>query len=33
VVQKLLTLRRRAAEPVGTVHVVDPNPLNWLYIT
>ena len=19
--------------PVGTVHVVDPNPLNWLYIT
>lgn len=22
-----------AREPVGTVHVVDPNPLNWLYIT
>lgn len=20
-------------EPVGVVHVVDPNPLNWLYIT
>lgn len=20
-------------EPVGTVHVVDPSPLNWLYIT
>ena len=19
--------------PVGTVHVVDPNPLNWLFIT
>jgi ABC-type transport system substrate-binding protein len=24
---------RRAGKPVGTVHVVDPNPLNWLYIT
>ncbi len=22
-----------AARPVGTVHVVDPSPLNWLYIT
>lgn len=20
-------------EPVGTVHVVDPSPLNWLYVT
>ena len=20
-------------EPVGTVHVVDPSPLNWLFIT
>ncbi len=19
--------------PVGTIHVVDPNPLNWLFIT
>ncbi len=24
---------RRARTPVGTVHVVDRNPLNWLYIT
>lgn len=24
---------RRAPEPVGRVHVVDPSPLNWLYIT
>ena len=24
---------RRASEPVGTVHVVEPSPLNWLYIT
>ena len=23
----------RCPEPVGTVHVVDPSPLNWLYIT
>ena len=23
----------RAHEPVGTVHVVDPSPLNWLHIT
>ncbi len=22
-----------AARPVGTIHVVDPSPLNWLYIT
>lgn len=22
-----------AREPVGTIHVVDPHPLNWLYIT
>ena len=22
-----------ARTPVGTVHVVDPHPLNWLYIT
>ena len=22
-----------AAEPAGTIHVVDPHPLNWLYIT
>ena len=20
-------------EPVGTVHVIDPSPLNWLFIT
>jgi hypothetical protein len=30
--------RRPVAEggdrtPVGTVHVVDPHPLNWLFIT
>ncbi|MDP9309448.1 MAG: ABC transporter substrate-binding protein [Chloroflexota bacterium] len=24
---------RHARKPVGTVHVVDPSPLNWLYIT
>lgn len=24
---------RRANEPVGTVNIVDPSPLNWLYIT
>ena len=23
----------RAREPAGTVRVVDPSPLNWLYIT
>ena len=22
-----------SGEPVGTVNVVDPSPLNWLYIT
>lgn len=22
-----------APAPVGTIHVVDPNPLNWLYVT
>jgi hypothetical protein len=22
-----------APAPVGTIHVVDPSPLNWLYIT
>jgi hypothetical protein len=32
------TSRQTAAEqgqrtPVGTIHVVDPNPLNWLFIT
>ena len=32
------TSQQRAAEqrqqtPVGTIHVVDPNPLNWLFIT
>jgi hypothetical protein len=25
--------RGRAREPVGTVHVVDPSPLNWVHIT
>jgi len=25
--------RWRRGEPTGTVHVVDPSPLNWLYIT
>ena len=28
-----LTGGGRAREPVGTVHVVDPSPLNWLHIT
>lgn len=23
----------RRVEPVGTLHVVDPSPLNWLYVT
>ncbi|MDQ3607867.1 MAG: hypothetical protein M3459_03065 [Actinomycetota bacterium] len=23
----------QATDPRGTVHVVDPSPLNWLYIT
>lgn len=23
----------RALEPTGTIHVVDPSPLNWLFIT
>jgi hypothetical protein len=32
------TSRQTSAEqgqrtPVGTIHVVDPNPLNWLFIT
>ena len=26
-------LTGRSPEPAGTVHVVDPSPLNWLYIT
>lgn len=32
---KRLPLRARAGpnEPVGTIRVVDPSPLNWLYIT
>lgn len=24
---------RERATPVGTTNVVDPNPLNWVYIT
>ena len=27
-----LVTGRRTSEPVGVVHVVDPSPLNWLYI-
>ncbi len=23
----------RRSEPVGTIRIVDPSPLNWLYIT
>ena len=23
----------RGTEPAGTIHVVDPSPLNWLWIT
>lgn len=26
-------VERRTEEPAGTVYVVDPSPLNWLYIT
>jgi ABC-type transport system substrate-binding protein len=29
----LSRIARRPPEPRGTVRVVDPNPLNWLYIT
>ena len=29
----LRRLGRRPPEPVGTLHVVDPGPLNWLWIT
>ena len=29
----LITGKGRRGEPAGTVHVVDPSPLNWLYIT
>jgi ABC-type transport system substrate-binding protein len=25
--------RRATRTPVGTIHVVDPHPLNWLYLT
>ena len=32
-VATLLRGGRRKSEPVGTVHVVDPSPLNWLHIT
>ena len=28
-----LATERREDGPAGTVHVVDPHPLNWLYIT
>lgn len=31
--KSLITGEGRPSEPVGTVHVVDPSPLNWLYIT
>ena len=27
------TVERPLRTPVGTVHIVDPHPLNWLYIT
>ena len=26
-------IRGRRAEPIGSIRVVDPSPLNWLYIT
>ena len=29
----LVTGQQQAPAPVGTIHVVDPNPLNWLYVT
>ncbi len=32
-VTSLITGKGRRGEPAGTVHVVDPSPLNWLYIT
>jgi ABC-type transport system substrate-binding protein len=28
-----MTTGRATSEPAGTVHVVDPSPLNWLFIT
>lgn len=31
--KSLSTGEGRSREPIGTVHVVDPSPLNWLYIT
>ncbi len=31
--KSLITGEGRSREPIGTVHVVDPSPLNWLYIT
>ncbi len=32
-VENISSLVNGGAEPVGTVYVVDPSPLNWLYIT
>ncbi len=35
-VEKAASLVRRdgeRAEPAGVVHVVDPSPMNWLWIT
>jgi hypothetical protein len=26
-------MEQSGCEPAGTVHIVDPHPLNWLYIT
>ena len=29
----LVTGQIQVQAPVGTIHVIDPNPLNWLYVT
>lgn len=33
VVDKVTSLFTSGSEPAGTIHVFDPSPLNWLYIT
>lgn len=33
VLQRILSMIAGRRAPRGTVHVVDPNPLNWLYVT
>ena len=31
-IEKVTSLLPGTREPVGTIHVVDPSPANWLYI-